>query len=154
MTSAKRFEDLEVWQRAKELTNIIYKFSSGGEFTRDYGLRDQMRRAAVSVMSNIAEGFESQTQVMFIQFLGRAKGSAGEVRAQLYIAKDQGYLTEEQFNSALSLAEISSKQLTRFIQYLQAQNQYPPCAGRWRNLRCRTLNLQTFNLQPFGTTSV
>ena len=121
MTSAKRFEDLEVWQRAKELTNLIYKVSSGGEFARDYGLRDQMRRAAVSVMSNIAEGFESQTQIMFIQFLGRAKGSAGEVRAQLYIAKDQGYLTEDQFNSALSLAEISSKQLTRFIQYLQTQ---------------------------------
>ena len=121
MTSAKRFEDLEVWQRAKELTNLIYKVSSGGEFARDYGLRDQMRRAAVSVMSNIAEGFESQTQIMFIQFLGRAKGSAGEVRAQLYIANDQGYLTEDQFNSALSLAEISSKQLTRFIQYLQTQ---------------------------------
>lgn len=121
MTTAKRFENLEVWQRAKELANLIYKLSSGGEFARDFGLRDQMRRAAVSIMPNIAEGFESQTQVLFIQFLGRAKGSAGEVRAQLYIAKDQSYLSEEQFNSALSQAEISSKQLTRFIQYLQTQ---------------------------------
>ncbi|MBI1793572.1 MAG: four helix bundle protein [Chloroflexi bacterium] len=121
MTSTKRFEDLEVWQKAKELANLVYKFSPSGEFAQDYGLRDQMRRVAVSVMSNIAEGFESQTQVLFIQFLGRAKGSAGEVRAQLYVAKDQGYLTEEQFNSALSLAEVSSKQLTRFIQYLQTQ---------------------------------
>jgi len=121
MTTAKRFEDLEVWQNARELTNLVYGFSSAGEFARDFGLRDQMRRAAVSIMSNIAEGFESQTQVLFIQFLGRAKGSAGEVRAQLYIDKDQSYLSEEQFNSALSQAEISSKQLTRFIQYLQTQ---------------------------------
>ncbi len=121
MTTAKRFEDLEVWQRAKELANLIYKLSSDGEFARDFGLRDQMRRAAVSIMSNIAEGFESQTQALFIKYLSYAKGSAGELRAQLYIAKDQGYLTEEQFNAALSLAEISSKQLTRFIQYLQTQ---------------------------------
>ena len=121
MTTAKRFEDLEVWQRAKELANLIYKLSSDGEFARDFGLRDQMRRAAVSIMSNIAEGFESQTQALFIKYLSYAKGSAGELRAQLYIAKDQGYLTEEQFNAALSLAEISGKQLTRFIQYLQTQ---------------------------------
>jgi len=83
MTTAKRFEDLEVWQRAKELTSLIYRLSSSGAFARDFGLRDQMRRAPVSVMSNIAEGFESQTQVLFIQFPGRAKGSAGELRAQL-----------------------------------------------------------------------
>ncbi len=121
MTSAKRFEDLDVWQRAKDLANLIYEFSSDGEFSRDFGLRDQMRRASVSVMSNIAEGFESQTQVLFAQFLGRAKGSAGEVRAQLYIARDQNYLTEERFNSALSLAEICSKQLSKLIQYLQDQ---------------------------------
>ena len=61
MTPAKRFEDLEVWQRAKDLTNLIYKHSTDGTFSRDFGLRDQMRRAAVSTMSNIAEGFESQT---------------------------------------------------------------------------------------------
>ena len=81
MSTAKRFEDLDVWQKARDLTNSIYKLSSTGNFSRDFGLRDQMRRAAVSIMSNIAEEFESQTQVMFIQFLGRAKGSAGEVRA-------------------------------------------------------------------------
>lgn len=62
MTTAKRFEDLDVWQRSKELTNLIYKYSTDGAFSRDFGLRDQMRRASVSIMSNIAEGFESQTQ--------------------------------------------------------------------------------------------
>jgi len=121
MTTAKRFEDLEVWQRAKDLTNLIYKYSTDGSFSRDFGLRDQMRRASVSIMSNIAEGFESQTQAMFIKYLGYAKGSAGELRAQLYIARDQGYITEEDFNIMFSTAEICSRQLTRFIQYLESQ---------------------------------
>ena len=121
MTTIERFEDLDVWQKAKELTNLVYSQSSSGMFSRDFGLRDQMRRAAVSVMSNIAEGFESQTQVLFIQYLERAKGSAGEVRAQLYIARDQGYISEEEFSKILSLAEICSKQLARFIQYLESQ---------------------------------
>ena len=84
MTTATRFEEPDVWKNAKELTSLIYRLSAAGSFARDFGLRDQMRRAAVSIMSNIAEGFESQTQVMFIQYLARAKGSAGELRAQLY----------------------------------------------------------------------
>ena len=97
MTTAKRFEDLEVWQKAKELTNLIYRLSSSGAFARDFGLRDQMRRAAVSIMSNIAEGIERQTQAMFMQYLARAKGSAGELRAQLYIALEQEYITNAEF---------------------------------------------------------
>jgi four helix bundle protein len=80
-----------------------------------------MQRASVSIMSNIAEGFESQTQAMFIKYLGHAKGSAGELRAQLYIARDQGYITEEDFTMMFSTAEICSKQLSRFIQYLESQ---------------------------------
>ena len=121
MTTAKRFEDLEVWQRAKDLTNLIYKYSAEGSFSREFGLRDQMRRASVSIMSNIAEGFEGQTQAMFIKYLGYAKGSAGELRAQLYIARDQGYITEEDFTTMFSTTEICSRQLTRLIQYLESQ---------------------------------
>lgn len=121
MTTAKRFEDLEVWQRAKDLTNLIYRFSSSGTFARDLGLRDQIRRAAVSIMSNIAEGFESQTQALFIQFLSRAKGSAGELRAQLYIALEQEYITTDEFQVAFSLAETCSKQLASFMRYLESQ---------------------------------
>jgi four helix bundle protein len=121
MTTAKRFEDLDVWQSAKELTNLIYLLSSSGTIARDFGLRDQMRRAAVSIMSNIAEGFESLTQAMFIQYLARAKGSAGELRAQLYIALEQEYMTHNEFQSALSLAETCSKQLASFIRYLESQ---------------------------------
>ena len=121
MATAKRFEDLEVWQKAKELTNFIYHLSSAGTFSRDFGLRDQMRRASVSIMSIIAEGYESQTQALFIQYLGHAKGSAGELRAQLYIALEQSYMTKDEFDSAFALAEVCSKQLARFIQYLESQ---------------------------------
>ena len=80
-----------------------------------------MRRAAVSIMSNIAEGFESQTQALFIQFLSRAKGSSGELRSQLYIALEQEYITTVEFQSAFSLAEVCSKQLASFIRYLESQ---------------------------------
>ena len=121
MTTAKRFEDLEVWQIAKELTNLIYQLSSSGHFARDFGLRDQMRRAAVSIMSNIAEGFESLTQAMFVQYLARAKGSAGELRAQLYIARDQEYIKDDEFQSAAALAETCSRKLARLIHYLESQ---------------------------------
>lgn len=128
MTTAKRFEDLEVWQKAKELTNLMYRLSSSGAFARDFGLRDLVRHAAVSIMSNIAEGFESQTQVLFIQFLSRAKGSAGELRVQLYVALEQKYITSDEFKSAFSLADLCSKQLARLIQYLESQ----PDIGRVR----------------------
>ena len=138
MSIAKRFKDLEVWQKSRDLTNLIYRLSSTGNFSRDFGLCDQIRRAAVSIMSNIAEGFESQTQVMFIQFLGRAKGSAGEVRAQLYIAKDQDYISNENFGSAFALAETCSKQLARFIHYLESQ----PNARRVREEGV------TYNVEP------
>ena len=121
MSIAKRFEELDVWQRAKELTKLMYRVSAEGVFSKDFGLSDQIRRAAVSVMSNIAEGFESQTQAIFIQYLARAKGSAAEVRAQRYIARDQEYIRDDEFDSAMSLAETCSKQLARLIQYLESQ---------------------------------
>ncbi len=121
MTSAERFEDLDVWKRSRELANFIYDVSETGAFSKDYGLRDQMRRAAVSIMSNIGEGFESHTQALFVQLLARAKGSAGELRAQLYLAHDRNYLVKDDFDKALEQTEICSKQLTRFIQYLESK---------------------------------
>lgn len=121
MTTAVRFEDLDVWKRARELTNLIYNLSDSGEFVKDYGLKDQIRRAAVSIMSNIAEGFESRTQALFIDFLGRAKGSSAEVHSQLYISLDHGYITQQEFDQAFELAIICSKQLSRFIHYLETQ---------------------------------
>ena len=82
----KRFEQIEAWRKTRQLTASIYKVTSAGAFARDYGLRDQIRRAAVSSMSNIAEGFERDGNKEFIQFLSVAKGSTGEVRSQLYVA--------------------------------------------------------------------
>ena len=90
-----RFEDLECWQRAKSLAVTLYQISKDGEFGRDFGLRDQIRRAAVSVASNIAEGKERETVSEFIRYLYVAKGSAGEVMTQLIIAEEIGYLDRE-----------------------------------------------------------
>jgi four helix bundle protein len=119
MATITRFEELECWQTARELTRRVYKMSAGGPLSKDFGLRDQMRRAGVSVMSNIAEGFESRTRPLFIEFLGRAKGSSGELRAQLYIALDARYLTDSDFNEMRDLAEKVSAQLSRFSAYLR-----------------------------------
>jgi len=120
MTAITRFEEIQAWQTARQLTNMVYTLSNQTGFNRDFGLRDQIRRASVSVMSNIAEGFESRTDVQFINFLGMARASAGEVRAQLYIALDQKYMTEEQFKEASVLAEKCSRQTAKFISYLEA----------------------------------
>jgi four helix bundle protein len=121
MTTIKQFEDIEAWQTARKLCNTIYEMTKIGEFARDYGLKDQIRRAAVSVMSNIAEGFESRTQALFVDFLGRAKGSAGEVRAQLYIALDCKYIPQASFAEAFELADKVIRQIYRFMAYLTSQ---------------------------------
>jgi four helix bundle protein len=121
MSTIKRFEEIEAWKTARELTRLVYAMSNQGEFSRDFGLRDQMRRASVSILSNIAEGFESRTQALFIDFLGRAKGSAGELRAQIYVALDIGYLNQPQFEQAYNLVDKCSRQITRFIAYLESQ---------------------------------
>ncbi|MBM4427615.1 MAG: four helix bundle protein, partial [Chloroflexi bacterium] len=82
MPTITRFEEIEAWKTARELTRMIYAFTEHGQFSKDFGLRNQIQRAAVSVMSNIAEGFESRTQAQFLDYLGRSKASAGEVRCQ------------------------------------------------------------------------
>ena len=120
MAKVDRFEDLEVWKNARILAKLIYTLAQKGALSKDFGLRDQMQRASVSILSNIAEGFESQTQNMFAEYLGRAKGSAGELRAQLYLSLDLEYITENEFNEATELVTLCSKQLTRFIQYLHS----------------------------------
>jgi four helix bundle protein len=121
MATIKRFEEIAAWQTGRELTRLVYALSNQGTFGRDFGLRDQMRRAAVSIISNIAEGFESRTQALFIDFPGRAKGSAGELRAQMYVALDAGYLNQSQFEQASDLADKCSRQIARFIAYLETR---------------------------------
>jgi four helix bundle protein len=104
-TGVKRFEELIAWQKARLLTKAIYALTRQGVFARDYGLRDQIRRAAVSIMSNVAEGFEKGTPAEFHNFLRIAKGSCAEVRSQLYVAFDVEYLPEETFAQLLQQAE-------------------------------------------------
>jgi len=119
MANIEKFEDIEAWQKARELTRDIYRITNQGSFARDFGLRDQIRRAAVSTMSNIAEGFGRGGNREFIQFLSTAKGSASEVQAQLYVALDAEYITTEQFRQLYDLAQSSGKLIGGFIRYLQ-----------------------------------
>ncbi len=97
MALIKRFEDIRAWQEARVLVQKIYCLSESGNFSRDYGLKDQVRRAAVSVMANIAEGFDCDSSVEFSRFLGIARRSATEVQSLLYAALDNEYITEAAF---------------------------------------------------------
>lgn len=119
MSNIQRFEDLEAWKIAREITKEIYRLSTNEKFSRDFGLRDQIRRASVSILSNIAEGFERDGDKEFIQFLSIAKGSAGEVRAQLYVALDQQYITENEFNLVQARLTENSRVLSGLIKYLK-----------------------------------
>lgn len=123
MPTITRFEEIEAWKTARELTRMVYSLTEQGSFARDYGLKNQIQRAAVSVMSNIAEGFESRTQAQFLDYLGHAKASAGEVRCQLYVALDLNYMTDEQFSKVFDLADKSSRQIARFMNYLETHPQ-------------------------------
>ena len=105
MNKIERFEDLIAWQKARKLTKEIYQITREGSFARDFGLSGQIQRAAVSIMSNIAEGFERGGRGEFHQFLSTAKGSCAEVRSQLYVAFDIGYLDQSKFNRLLTQAE-------------------------------------------------
>ncbi|HVF28280.1 MAG TPA: four helix bundle protein [Pyrinomonadaceae bacterium] len=100
----ERFEDFIAWQKARSLAAGVYEVTSEGRFARDFGLKDQIQRAAVSIMSNIAEGFERGRATEFHQFLSVAKASCAELRSQLYIALDAGYITEETFNNLMNQA--------------------------------------------------
>ena len=105
----EKFEELIAWQKARELTKQIYELTKQGSFSKDYGLCDQIRRAAVSVMSNLAEGFERGSSTEFHQFIVIAKASCAEVRSQLYVAHDVGYITQNQFEHTSKLAEEVSR---------------------------------------------
>jgi four helix bundle protein len=119
MAKISSFEDIQAWQKARELNKEIYKATNKTGFSKDFGLRDQIRRASVSVLSNIAEGFERNGTKEFINFLSIAKGSAGEVRAQLYVAKDLEYIDGEEFEKLFSLIIDTSKLISGFMMYLK-----------------------------------
>ncbi|MBI2428291.1 MAG: four helix bundle protein [Ignavibacteriales bacterium] len=115
----KRFEEIKVWQDARILTKHIYDISKVGKFSRDYGPRDQIQRASVSIMSNIAEGYERDSKREFAKFLGYAKGSAGEGRNLLCVAKDQEYITASKFIELYDKCVNVSLQISNFEKYLR-----------------------------------
>ena len=119
MAVVRRFEDLEVWIAAKDASVMIYKITENESLRKDFGLKDQIRRASISVISNIAEGFERNGNKECIQFLSIAKGSAGEVRAQLYIIKELNFINEEEFVLLYEKVTQVSKMLSGFINYLK-----------------------------------
>lgn len=119
MATFQRIEDIEAWQKARGLTNDVYRLTLAGEFARDFPLRDQIRRACISVMSNIAEGFERNGRGEFLQFLSVAKGSVGEVKAQLYIAFDQGYVDKEIFEGLIAVCNQVGRMIVGLMEYLR-----------------------------------
>ena len=118
MAGFKSFEEIEAWKMGRGLTREIYALTKQGAFMKDFGLRDQIQRACISIMSNIAEGCERGSDQEFKRYLIIAKGSAGEVRAQLYVALDQQYITMEIFNRLATSSGKISRMLNALIEYL------------------------------------
>ena len=131
MSLASTFEDLTIWQDARQLLKEIYSiFMIKGLAQRDYGFRDQLQRAALSVMNNIAEGFERSSKADFARFLDIAKGSCGEVRSMLYVASDLGYIPKDKALGLINQFQILSKQIAALSKTLRKSNKEK--SGRWK----------------------
>ncbi|NUN70776.1 MAG: four helix bundle protein [Bacteroidetes bacterium] len=115
----ERFEEMKVWQDSRSLTRSIYEATQPKPFSSDYGLKDQIQRAAVSAMSNIAEGYERDGNREFVKFLGYSKSSIGEVRSLLYVALDNGYIGQKEFDALSAQCVNIAQQLSNFIKYLR-----------------------------------
>jgi four helix bundle protein len=121
MPKFERFEDIDAWKEGCRLSTQIYEITKGERFARDWGLRDQIRRAAVSIPSNIAEGFERDSPKEFVRFLRIAKGSAGELRTQLYIARSLEYLGTEEFQGLVNKVKHISRMISRLVSYIEGR---------------------------------
>jgi four helix bundle protein len=118
----EKFEDIESWKAGRELTKIVYKLTSKASFSKDFGLKDQIQRASVSVTSNIAEGFDSKSNKAFINFLNYSFRSASEIQSLLYAALDQEYINKNEFELAYEQCIIVKKLIGGFIRYLNQSN--------------------------------
>ena len=118
MSKIQRFEDLKSWQKARELSNVVYDVTLGKEISKDFGLRNQMRRAARSVMHNIAEGFDAGSDAEFSRFLRIARRSASETQSHLYLAIDQNYISRAQFDSINGTCTEVKKLINGLLRYL------------------------------------
>lgn len=119
MGTIERFEDIEAWKKARTLVGHIYKVTNDGKFTKDFELRNQIRRASISIMLNIAEGFARRTDKEFAQFLFVAHGSIAEIQSALYVAMDQNYVSREQFRVLYDQCNEISKMISGLIKYLR-----------------------------------
>jgi len=119
MATFKTFEEIEAWKKARELTKRVYAVSGSGAFAKDFSPKDQIRRASVSVMSNIAEGYDRGGTGEFVQFLAIAKGSTAEVRCQLYVALDQNYIDRRTFTELSGLAMETGNMIGGLMKYLR-----------------------------------
>lgn len=119
MGTFNRFEEIKVWIKAREVANRVYELSNNGDLSKDFGLRDQMRRAGVSIMANIAEGHGRRSKIEFANFLNIARGSAIELQSHLYIAKDLKYVASEEFDEIYALLEEISKMTISLAKYLR-----------------------------------
>jgi len=119
MSKIKTFEDIKAWQKARQLNIDIYRITNKDSFSKDFALKEQIRKSSISVLSNIAEGFERESKQEFIRFLSIAKASCGELRAQLYIAFDIKYILKEEFELLLNFALEVSKMISGFMTYLK-----------------------------------
>ncbi|MFQ5903161.1 MAG: four helix bundle protein [Candidatus Binatia bacterium] len=114
----ERFEEIQSWQKARELNREMYDITKNAQFSKDFSLRDQIRRATVSIMANIAEGFGRKSKKEFANFLNMAHGSAAEVQCHLYVALDQNYINRKEFEGLYERAEEVSKMIQGFMNYL------------------------------------
>lgn len=119
MAKIEKFEDIKAWQKARALVKKIYVISETGNLKRDFALREQMRRSAISVVSNIAEGYARRTDKEFVQFLYISHGSVAELGAQLYLALDLEYIQKQEFNSLYEECNEISKMIMGLIKYLR-----------------------------------
>ncbi|MCU0600945.1 MAG: four helix bundle protein [Desulfobacterales bacterium] len=122
----ERFEDIEAWQLARELTRKVYSITKNPEFAKDYGLKRQMQEAAGSTMHNVAEGFDSETNADFIRFLRYAKRSCTEVQSQLYVALDEVYISINEFKDIFEQARRTRAAVRGFINYLKKYEEQKP----------------------------
>lgn len=121
MPTIEKFDDVQAWQEARTLTKIVYRLTGEGHWAKDFGLRDQIRRASVSVMSNIAEGFERRGDTEFYRFLAIAKASAAEVKSQLYVGLDMSYIDIETFEKAYEQTDKTARMIGKLMSYLKQE---------------------------------
>ncbi|MBI4931650.1 MAG: four helix bundle protein [Bacteroidetes bacterium] len=122
MATFKRFEDIEAWQLAREISKEVYQLSRVGDFTKDFELRGQARASSGSMMDNIAEGFDRGSKNEFVQFLTIGKGSAGELKSQLYRSLDNQYISQIEFENLYNKTDKYSKMVAGLISYLNQSN--------------------------------